>query len=150
MSRYLAGLFVLLGGCASTSPTPYPTTYRVSGSQTELSGPAAEEAHRRSAEKAVFSGNARPFDQPLKLLRAPQPVMPTEDIKAGVTGRVVVEISFAESGAVESVRILESSKQSLAECVIAAVSRWAIAPATREGKPSKVIVRQPFNFDTAP
>jgi len=72
--------------------------------------------------------------------------MAPDDIDRRVIGAVIVDIRFDESGSVEKVIIVRSTKESLAEVVTAAVSRWQIAPLTRGGIPSKVVVRQTFTF----
>lgn len=142
-------LLASLVGCASPA-TGYYSTYQVDGSK-ELSGKAAEQTFLgATAATEANSPAARSFDLPLKLISAPQPVMSREDTDQHVVGSVVVAVQFNEAGAVERTSILSSSKDSLSQAVLAAVSQWRIAPATRDGKPQKVTVRQSFGFKTAP
>jgi TonB family protein len=143
----LACVALLSAGCAS--PRHY-STYQVDGTPAQLTAASAEEAHLAAVNSKSLLGDSSKFDRPIRLVNAPQPVMSREDIDARVTGRVVVEIVFAESGAVEGTRIVESTKESLSQAAIAAVSRWSIAPLTREGKPAKLVARQSFAFKTQP
>jgi TonB family protein len=145
---FVTCVVLLSAGCAS--PRYYYSTYQVAGATTQLTAASAEEVHLAAVNSNALVADTPKFDTPIRLVRAPQPAMSREDTDARVIGRVVVEVVFGESGAVESTRILESTKESLSEAVIAAVSRWAIAPLTREGKPVKLVARQPFAFKTEP
>jgi TonB family protein len=138
---------LLAAGCASPR---YYSTYQIAGSTAPLTAASAEAAHLAAVNSKALVGDSAKFDMPIRLVHAPQPVMSRADTDAKVIGRVVVEIVFGESGAVERTHILESTKESLSEAVITAVSRWAIAPLTREGKPAKLVARQPFAFKTEP
>ena len=141
-------LLLLLGGCASTKPVGYYSTYEVRGTTEALSPSSAEEAHVAAVNAGVFAAASTRFDHPLKLLSAPQPAMPPADTEAKVVGKVVVAIFFNERGCVEKTEIVNSTKESLSEAVTAAVSRWRISPALRQGVPTKVVVRQSFAFKT--
>ena len=146
--RLFFSCFALLSaGCASPR---YYSTYEIGAGPAQLTAASAEEAHLAAVNSMSPVGDAATFDAPIRLVSAPQPVMSREDIDARTTGRVLVEIVFGESGAVERTRILESTKESLSEAATAAVSRWAIAPLTRAGKPARLVVRQSFAFKTQP
>ena len=144
----LALLILLLGGCASTRPVGYYSTYEVRGTSERLSQSSAEEAYIAAVNAGVFAAGGARFDHPLKLLDAPQPAMPPADTEAKVVGNVAVRMFFNEEGIVEKTEIVSSTKDSLSEAVIAAVSRWRISPALRQGVPTKVVVRQSFAFKT--
>jgi TonB family protein len=148
LSAHILLLLLLLGGCASTRPVGYYSTYEVRGTPEGLSASGAEEAHVAAVNAGVFAAASTRFDHPLKLLSAPQPVMPPADSEARVVGRVVVAMFFNEDGLIEKTEIVSSTKDSLSEAVIAAVSRWRISPALRQGVPAKVVVRQSFAFKT--
>jgi TonB family protein len=144
MKKLLLGMAgaVLLAACASRYQ--YGGTYQIGNSP--LMGQAAAEDTMLNLVAAGAVQPGRPFDQPMKLLRAPPPQMPPADVDQKTEGRVTAQVLFAESGMVESVKIISSTKDSLAESVTAALLRWQIAPATREGKPVKVTVQQTFGF----
>jgi len=143
----LACSVAILAGCAIERRPRYYSEYEIAGEATELSASQAEVAHI-AASNAKLQSTTTKYDKPLQLLSAPQPIMPPADTEARVIGRVVAELLFAESGEVQSVSIIESTKESLAQAVHHAVSQWRIAPATSEGKPTKVVARQAFNFKT--
>jgi TonB family protein len=148
--RHLLLLTALLAGCATSGSggARYYGTYEVNGTQ-PLGGAAAEVAFASAAESASITSGNLPFDHPLRLLRAPQPMMSRDDIDHNVVGEVALRIEFSESGSVERMTILNSSKDSLSEAVLAAVRQWRIAPATRAGVAQKVTARQTFKFQTA-
>jgi TonB family protein len=143
----LALFCLFLDGCASPSATRYWSEYRV-GQSGGLSAEEAELAHKSLATNGAMADAGRRFDTPPKLLRAPQPAMSREDIDAQVTGEVVVQIYFNERGFVEKTVVLQSTKASLTESVIAAVSQWQISPVTRKGSPAGLVARQAFSFKT--
>jgi Gram-negative bacterial TonB protein C-terminal len=136
-----------LAGCASQTPPGYFSTYRVSGSE-EMQAATAERAVAEVVASGRYKYGGQAFDQPIKLLRAPQPTMSSDDTDQRVTGQVVADIYFAEAGDVERVTIFRSAKDSLAEAVSVALAKWQIAPLTRGGTPTKVTVRQSFSFKT--
>ena len=135
---------MLFSSCATRYQ--YGGTYQI-GNSPPLGKAAAENAMVNLAAAGV-SRSGRPLDQPLKVLRAPPPQMPPVDIDQKTKGSVTAHILFGESGMVESVEIISSTKDSLAQAVTSALSRWQIAPATREGKPVKGNVQQTFEFRT--
>ena len=148
-SFVIVALCVGAVGCASPSRTTggYYSVYRIGTSDgPQLSEQQAEEAHRNAINAREIGGADQKFDSPVRMLFAPQPVMPPEDTEAAIVGSVTVRITFGEDGAVEQAQILESTKQSLSEAVLAAVSQWKIAPLTREGRPAKLVARQRFQF----
>jgi TonB family protein len=138
-SLFLIAVYALLAGCAT--PERYSSTYSV-GDSGEVDARAAESAVARSFA-ASFAGT---FDKPVRLIRAPQPKMPPDDIDSGVGGRVVVRIVFGESGRVDSLTPVSSSKASLNQAVLQAVAQWQIEPVTLDGKPQKMTIQAPFEF----
>jgi TonB family protein len=144
-------LGLLVAACASQQggSSRYYSVYEVSGSGT-LGGKAAEAAFASAAASSTLASGAAPsFDQPLQVLRAPQPEMSADDVDHNVSGEVVIRIQFNEAGKVEGATIISSTKESLSEAVLAAVRQWEISPVTRAGAPQKVTARQTFKFATA-
>ncbi|CAN0497520.1 unnamed protein product, partial [Phaeothamnion confervicola] len=88
------------------------------------------------------------FDRPARLVRAPQPVMSVEDIRARVFGTVVVDIYFNEEGFVDHTVIVQSAKDSLSAAVLSAVSRWKVVPPWLNGHATKCTIQQVFTFKT--
>jgi len=150
LAKSLVSLVVaslLLPGCAADRHR-YHSTYVLAGQTEELDGKTAEAAHVSATNSKGLGGASARFDRPLRLLRAPQPVMSPQDTDARVVGEVVVRVVFDEAGVVERVLVVRSTKESLSKSVVDAVSQWRIAPATRDGKPSKVVAQQAFDFKT--
>ena len=107
-----AALGLLAAGCASPRGA------------TEAEAAFAAAAASASSAAAGFLA----LDQPLRVLRAPQPTMSADDIDHKVSGEVVVLIQFDEIGKVDSAAITSSIKESLSEAVLAAVRQWEISP----------------------
>lgn len=130
----------LLCGCADPR-----STFSV-GSSEGLSAADAEslQVENTNALRITYAG-AR-LDQPLRLLKAPQPPMPRQAISQNIEGEVKVAIRFNELGGVEGVKVLSSSHEILAAAVVSTVSAWQIAPVTAGGRPAKATVQQSFKF----
>jgi TonB family protein len=139
----------LLSGCASSQHPRYALTYQIAGLPTTFDEFSVERAHRANANDDQLLVTQRTFDTPIKLLSAPQPVMPASDIEDRVVGEVVVEILFAEDGTFEKMTVVRSTRESLSRAVLDAVSRWKITPPVRSGKPAKFTARQAFKFQSA-
>ena len=138
-STLLLPLF--LTACAQSAG--YGNTYEVGGS-----GPVhASDAERTFITQASeLKGGAQFRDKPLRFLHAPQPTMPPEAIRGGVTGDVVVDLFFDEQGHVERVTVRSSTSELLSNAVVSATSQWQIEPVTMSGKPTKFVARQKFQF----
>ena len=82
------------------------------------------------------------------LIKSSKPVYPSAARRAGVEGRVLLEILVGSSGRVESVRVAESSgHQSLDQSALRSVSRWRFRPAKNSrGNPVSQKVRIPIDF----
>jgi TonB family protein len=147
MSRTSIFLAAFLASACSTGPTyRYEAAYRVGESRRDLSAANAERETITSFDATTLAMvDLEPKDRP-RLIRAPQPVMSTQDIDAGVSGEVEVEIWFNEAGTMERMVVLRSAKESLTEAVRVAVSQWQIVPPRRSGKASVLAARRVFVF----
>jgi TonB family protein len=147
MRRYLVlASLAILSGCSSAPQARYEHTYKIAGAEGEVDGRSAEQLQIAAANSTIERAVMGTVTNAFKLVRAPQPVMSPEDIENRVTGEVVALIVFSESGEVESVAIVESSKESLSSSVRQAVQQWRIAPPTAAGKPTKMRIGQVFSF----
>lgn len=145
-SHFFLLVVLLLAACASEPSYRYEVSYRMAESTQLLNRQNAERAVITSFDAtALAMQDLEPKDRP-RLIRAPQPVMPPDDIVAGVIGNVDVEIWFNEAGTVTRVEVLKSVKESLSDAVRAAVSQWQIVPPRRDGKPRVLVARQRFEF----
>lgn len=135
-----------LHGCAS----PPTSTYEIQGVIGRMNAAQAEQAELEIAARRKYQFRDAPADKPLKLLRAPQPIMPAEDIAKSVEGTVTASIRFGENGEPEAVTVQRSTSESLSRAVVSALRQWRIEPLTRDQKPMKPTITQTFNFKTAP
>jgi TonB family protein len=65
---------------------------------------------------------------------APEPALPF-DLRASITGDVVIEVTIDEQGAVVHTAMVHSLEPALDEKVVAAVVQWRFHPATKDGVP---------------
>lgn len=139
-------LAVFLCGCAAKPAVRYASACRLENSHRVLDARTCERAIVSESDVSISAASdGQPEDRP-KLLRAPPPAMSPADIAAGVSGQVVVEIWFSVTGDVERTVVLSSTKESLTDAVLAAVSRWQIVPPRRNGVPGVLVAKQAFDF----
>jgi TonB family protein len=81
----------------------------------------------------------------LEALYAPKPEYPLEAAAKKLQGQVVIKLHISESGSVESTEIV-SGEPILAQAAADAMSTWKFKPFIRNGRPSKLIYRMPFDF----
>jgi TonB family protein len=74
------------------------------------------------------------------------PVYPEEAQRARLEGLVVLKVVIDEHGKVGNVEVLRSVGHGFDEAAVAAVRQWRFRPATRDGKPIKVVHVIPFEF----
>jgi len=65
---------------------------------------------------------------------APEPALPS-DLKASITGDVVIEVTIDEQGVVVNTAMIHSLDPTLDQKVLAAVVQWRFHPATKDGVP---------------
>ena len=64
-----------------------------------------------------------------------EPLVSTDDLRGGVEGNVVVEITIDEAGNIVSTTIVQSLGPAIDAKVLAALENWRFRPATRDGVP---------------
>ena len=74
-----------------------------------------------------------------------QPVYPAMARKMKLSGEVKLDIVIAETGSVESVKVL-SGNPLLTGAARTALKKWTFTPIKRDGKPVKAAVVYAFNF----
>lgn len=86
-----------------------------------------------------------PPDEPPAAIAMPRPRFPSEALRNGVRGRVVLRALITERGTVEVIRILRSVPGLDFEAVRVVESEWRFRPARRNGRPvpslSDLVVR---------
>jgi TonB family protein len=95
----------------------------------------------------AFSGGLRenPADFRKRLTYSPAPAYPVLSQRAGVQGRVKLQVRVLKDGRVELQKLLEG-EPSLADAAIAAVKNWRGQPMWINGKPVEVISVVTFDF----
>lgn len=73
------------------------------------------------------------------------PIYPEAAGRAGIYGRVVIEVKINRTGVVETARVLQSVPE-LDEAALVAVRQWQYTPGTRAGQPIDVVTRVPVRF----
>lgn len=99
----------------------------------------------------IFMGSiyedAKDFNKRLKV--APVPEYPQLARKAGVQGRVVLNVRIKTDGSIV-VEKIESGEPSLTEAAVNAVRKWQATPAQVNGKNVEVVSTVTFNFQLTP
>ena len=86
------------------------------------------------------------LDKPLQLLESELCLVHEPD-KPMETGKVVVEYYVDHKGRVRHPRIIESDGESLSLSALMTLEKTLFSPPLRDGKPTYILVRQPFNFN---
>jgi protein TonB len=90
------------------------------------------------------------LDQSTQIVHAVPSAYPLEAIRAGLEGRVLVEMEVDERGNVARTTIIGESPKLLVDAAVGAVSQWKFRPHTYRGVPVKVRLRQPITFELEP
>lgn len=81
-----------------------------------------------------------------RVVREVRPHYPRAVVRRHVEGAVTVEAVVLEDGAVGAIKVVESLDPVLDMEAAYAVTRWRFRPATREGKPVRVLVEVELTF----
>lgn len=90
-----------------------------------------------------------PVVQPVPLPGStPSPRYPARALRRRETGTVMVQAHIGANGVPESVTVARGSgSRELDRAAVDAVKLWRFQPATRDGQPTKGVVKIPINFD---
>ncbi|MGH7605973.1 MAG: energy transducer TonB, partial [Gemmatimonadales bacterium] len=110
--------------------------------------PGAPAPARALTSDSVYGEAA--VDEKPELLSLPEPEYPAMLRRAGVQGRVVVELVIDTRGRVEpgSPRVVSSPNPRFSESALKAIQRATFRPARIHGRPVRVRVRAPIEFFT--
>ncbi|MFH1313177.1 MAG: M56 family metallopeptidase [Candidatus Eisenbacteria bacterium] len=99
-----------------------------------------------------LDGKEKPLgvESPPELIDQPtiKPVYPEDARKAGISGKVVLEVQVKKDGSTGKIEVTEGVEgyPSLSESAIEALSTWKFKPATRDGKPIDMTIAIPVAF----
>lgn len=86
--------------------------------------------------------------EPVELTRV-QPTYPEEARKNRIQGKVILQAVINDKGSVTKVEAVESPDPMLTDAAIEAVKKWTYKPATKKGKPVKVLLTVTVAFRLA-
>ncbi|HEY0503846.1 MAG TPA: energy transducer TonB [Lysobacter sp.] len=110
----------------------------------ETAPPAAPPAAPRPADPAAVSAPTRP--EPLAG-RTPAPRYPSQSLRRGESGTVMVRADIGIDGVPTSVEVADGSgSRYLDRAAVDAVKRWRFRPAMRDGQPEPGTVMVPISF----
>jgi TonB family protein len=138
---FLVILTSILTGCTSNPPT-----YSIGGSEFLT----FEQAAAALMEESAPGEGALGLDQPTRLIHAVPFPYPSEARRAGIEGRVIVEVEVDERGNVARTAVIGESHKLLADAAVHAVSQWKFRPHTYRGTPVKARLRYPVTFKLNP
>lgn len=81
-----------------------------------------------------------------KPARQVNPVYPDDALKAKVDGIVILQTEIDEKGVPVGVHILKDLAPGLGDAALDAVKQWRFQPATKDGKPVRVLFHQTIQF----
>lgn len=137
LAQFLVIFTLVLSGCAK------PQRYSIGDSQSL----SYEQAVVAPKKQSLSWKGAPELDQPTQIVHAVPSPYPREAIRAGLEGRVLVEMEVDERGNVARTTIVGESPKLLADAALSApVSQWKFRPHTYRGTPVKVRLRQPITF----
>jgi hypothetical protein len=130
---------------------PEQRAWREGGIVAPMGGTASEAAARRiynaSKEKFVYGESAiEELDEPLSIETSDVQVFRDEDGEVPA-GSVVMEYYIGPEGNPHFPRVLSSDHERLSLSAIMTLRNTRFAPPRRNGNPTWVRVRQPFNYD---
>ncbi len=125
-------------------PTPLPASGLVGGLAL---APAAPHLHLNLSGAPDLAGLPRGETREVVAVSTPRPTYPVRAQRLGLSGKVVVEFTVDESGAVRDPRIVEADPPGVFDrAVLRGVRRWSFKPRQEDGRPVAVRIRQTVVF----
>ncbi|HZE28127.1 MAG TPA: TonB family protein [Terriglobales bacterium] len=112
-------------------PSPGATESRETASVASNPAPPAGSAHGSSSEGASEGHEIRAALPAVTF----EPLVGAEDLRGGVEGNVVIEITIDASGNIVNKVVVQSLGPAIDAKVLAALENWRFRPATRDGVP---------------
>ena len=121
---------------------------------TNLPNPSDASEHATgSAQSGVGDGSGGgtqgvPEGMPIPSIRNKIPPYPSQALRNGWTGTVVLELTISSEGRVAAARILQSSSYDiLDQSALETARTWHFSPARLNGRPVALTVSRPINFE---
>lgn len=86
------------------------------------------------------------YDTPPRLLSGHAPIYPISQLLSHKSGHSKIEYTIGTDGHTSDFRVIETDYRYYADHAIIAVQKWRYAPATKDGHPVAIRVRQVFNY----
>ena len=119
--------------CASLLPLACAIAFSQSETPSTPRTPEAQTKESQGDSTAVV---------PVKTQKA---VYPPEAAQKGIQGQVLLKLQISEAGDVESVDVI-SGDPILAKSAVVAAKEWKFKPFIKNGRPTKISTRVPFDF----
>lgn len=111
---------------------------------------AASPRHTRAnfpiEPNAVTGPASSKYDTPPRLLSGKTPIYPISQLLNRKEGHTIIEFTIGEDGKTKDFAVFEADYEYYANHAIIAAREWRFAPATKDGHPIEVRVRQRFNY----
>lgn len=125
-------------------PPPLPASGLVGGLAL---APAAPHLHLNLSGAPDLGGLPRGETREVVAVSTPRPTYPVRAQRLGLSGKVVVEFTVDEGGAVRDPRIVEAEPPGVFDrAVLRGVRRWRFKPRLEDGRPVAVRIRQTVVF----
>lgn len=111
-----------------------------------LSGPSLAAEQGPAKANAVAEQASHPTCR-----YCPNPPYPAKARKAGISAKVLLEVTVSERGDVDprNIRVIEDPGHGFAQQAVAAIKKWKFNPATlKDGKPTKTRTRVELNWES--
>ncbi|HOY87546.1 MAG TPA: energy transducer TonB [Methylotenera sp.] len=137
---------------AVEAPAETPTEFVVEKQPEPDPAPVKEEepapqAVEPAAEPAKPSAPVQMSELSVGCSHRPEPNYPPASRRMGEQGQVKLRVELDESGHIGTVKVIESSGSArLDNAGMATVKNWRCEAATRDGKPTRAIATQVFDF----
>lgn len=130
---------------------PEQRAWREGGHSAPMGGNVTDAVDRRiynlkKDELRYRESSPAELDEPLKMLKSKLYLIHPPDEPAP-TGKVIVEYAIDHEGEVRLPEIQSSDDENLSLSVLMTLQETRFSPPMRDGRPTFVKVRQPFNFD---
>ena len=135
-----------LAGCATPTPATQYSVHGVAGTAAVVDSTTAERLLAERIRQSSQGHVPTRLDAPLNPRRIVLPTYPSERLRQGVQGTVVVEITIGTDGKVSQTKVVSAPDNLLSEAAVQAIGQWVFDPPTKDGSPRTFRARLPLEF----